>query len=298
MPTNPYALPVQSSTGEGFFVPESDADEATKAPASSPGTSSPTFNARKLMGRVVFSEEIREDSIVDMRGFITREMAKMIARAEETCMVNGDRAGAAGVAADHQDNTGSTKKFTTSWDARLAFDGLRYISINNAGTSTKSFANANPSDALMGNIRELMGKYGVNPNDLVWLVAINTYLKMLKTLSNVQTMERYGPKATVLTGELMRYDGIPVVVSEYLFSDLNASGVYDSSTTDRAQILLVYRPGFIRGTRGGVTLNSELDIERDQVKLVAKKRVDFVDHYDATLAANIMAASGISVKTT
>ncbi len=297
LPTNLYALPVQSSTGEGFYVPESTSDESTKAPASTPGTASPTFNARKFMGRILFSEEIREDAIVDMRAFLTSELGRMIARAEETCFLNGDREGAAGVAANHQDNQGATVLFETNWDARLAFDGLRYLALNNAGTSTKTFGNADPTDALLGSVRQLMGKYAVNPNDLVWIVSINTYLKMI-LLTNARTVDKYGPKATVLSGELMKYDGIPVIVSEYMFSNVDTLGVYTGTNEDRASMLLVYKPGFMRGTRGGVTLNSELDIETDQIKLVAKSRVDFIDHYDATLAANIMSAAGINIKTT
>jgi HK97 family phage major capsid protein len=297
MPTNPYTLPVQTSNAEGYLIPESTADEATKIKASTPGTGNTTFNARKLANRVLFSEEINEDSIVAVRTFTMNEMSKAIARAHETALVNGDRTGAAGVAGSHFDNTG-TALFTSNYDARLAFDGLRYFALNNAGTSTKDFSNAVPSDALMGNVRLLMGLHGVNPMDLVWTMSINTYLQSVNNLSNVQTLDKYGPQAVVLSGELMRYQGIPTVVSEYLFSNLNASGVYDGSTTDRGELLLVYRPGFLSGTRGGVTMSTANDIETDQVIMVGKRRVDFIDPYDATLAANIMSAAGINIKTT
>lgn len=293
MPTNPYKLPVQTSNGEGYYVPESTADSATKIPASTPGTGNAEFSAKKFAGRVLFSEEINEDAIVNMRAFLTSEMGKMIARARETAIINGD----AGTASAHMDNQG-TALFTSDYDARLAFDGLRYFALNNAGTTTKDFSNADPSDTLMGNVRQLADKYGINPRDVVWIVSMNTYLKMLKTLSNVQTIDKYGAQATVLTGELMKYDGIPVIVSEYLFSNLNASGVYDGTTTDRSMILMVFRPGFMLGYRGTVTLNTDLDIETDQIKLVGKQRVSFLDPYDATLAANPMAVAGINVKTT
>ena len=72
--------------------------------------------------------------------------------------MNGDRTGAGGVASSHQDNAG-TALFTTNYDARLAFDGLRYFALNQADTSSKDFSNAVPSDALMGAVRLLMGKH-------------------------------------------------------------------------------------------------------------------------------------------
>lgn len=296
MPTNPYTDPIQSSVGEAYLVPENTADEGTKAPATTPGTGNATYNARKFMGRTVFSEEINEDAIIDQRSFLTQEHGKMLARATETAIINGDYSGSSGVASAHQDNAAAIDLFTSNYDARLAWDGLRYLSLNNAGTATKSFAGADPSDALLGSVRLLMGKYGVNPNDLAWIVSVNTYLKMLK-MTNVATVDKYGPQATILAGELMKYDGIPVIVSEYQFANINASGVYDGATTNLTSLQLVYRPGFKRGLRGGITLNQDLDIERDQIKLVSKMRSDFVDIYDATLAANIMVANGYNVKT-
>jgi len=292
LPTNPYKLPVQISNATGYLIPENTADEGTKHKASTAGTSSPSFNAIKLAGRTTFSEEISEDSIVNVRDFTMQELAKAIARAEETAIINGD----AGTAAAHQDNQ-TADLFTDSKDARLAFNGLRYFALNNAGTSTKSFSAADPSDALMGAVRLLAGKYGVHPSDNAWVVGVNTYLKMLYNLTNVTTLEKYGPQATVLAGELFRYMNIPVIVSEYLFENINASGVYDGATTNLTSLLLVNRPSFIKGTRGGVTLNSDLNIETDQIVLVAKRRMDFVDPYDATLAANRQCVGGINIKT-
>lgn len=297
MPTSPWTMPVQTSNATGYFIAESTADEATKIKASTPGTGNATFTARKLAGRVVFSEEINEDSIVNVRGFTNDELAKAISRAWETAVINGDRTGAGGSAASHQDNAG-TALFTSDQDARLAFDGLRYFALNQTDTSVKDASNAVPSDALMGATRLLLGKHGVMPSDLVWISSVNSYLQAIFNLSNIQTLDKYGPQATILSGEVLKYQGIPWVVSEYIFSNLNATGVYDGSTTDRSKILCVYRPGFYNGTRGAVTLSAEQDIETDQIKLVAKRRVDFVDPYDATATGNVQCATLYNVKTT
>jgi len=298
MPTSPYTLPIQTSNAEGYLIPESVADESTKIKASTGGTGNVSFTARKLADRTLFSEEIDEDSIVAIRTFNINEIAKAIARAHETAIINGDRTGAAGVAANHQDNAGAAALFTTNYDARLAFDGLRYFALNQADTSHKDFSNAVPSDALMGAVRLLMGKHGVYPSDLIWLMSVNTYLQSIWNLSNIQTLDKYGPNATILSGEVMKYYGTPVGVSEYLFSNLNASGLYDFTTKDRSMLLLVYLAGFLNGTRGGVTLSTANDIETDQVIMVSKRRVDFVDPYDATATGNVQCAAGISIKTT
>ena len=293
MPTNPYTLPVQSSNASGYLISENTADEGIKITASTPGTSNATFTARKLAGRVVFSDEVTEDSIIPIMPFVRQELTKAIARAHETALINGDRTGAAGVASSHQDNA-STALFTSNQDPRLAFDGLRYFALNQADTSTKSFS-AVPSDTLMNDVRVLMGKHGTYPSDLVWLMSVDTYLRSIYSLSNLLTLDKYGPQATVLSGEIMKYQGIPVVISEYLFSNLSTTGLYDGSTTNNSMLLLVYRDGFYNGYRGGITLASEMDIERDQIKLVAKRKVDFVDAYGATTTGNVQCAAGIDV---
>ena len=293
MPTNPYKLPIQTSTADGYLVAENTADEGIKIPASTPGTGNAEFVARKLAGRVVFSDEITEDSIIPIMPFVRQELVKAISRAHENAIINGDREGAAGVASAHQDNTG-TALFTSNQDPRLAFDGLRYFALNQTDTSTKTFS-AEPSDTLMNQVRILMGKHGVMPSDLVWLMGVDTYLRSMYSLSNLLTLDKYGPNATILKGEIFKYQNIPVVVTEYLAKNLNTTGVYDGSTTDNSMLLLVYRDGFYNGYRSGLSLASEMDIETDQIKLVAKRRLDFVDPYDATATGNVQCAGGVDI---
>ena len=293
MPTNPYKMPVQISNAIGYLIAENTTDTGTKFTASTPGTASPEFSAIKLAGRTVFSDEINEDAIVNMRSFIVAELSKSIARAEETAVINGQRT----TQALHQDNQGAVALFTSTNDARLAFDGLRYLALNNAGVTTKDFAGADISDVLMGGVRTLSGKYGVMPSEGAWVLPVNAYLKGLYLLTNATTLEKYGPNATILAGELFKYQNVPVVVSEYVLENSNASGVYDSVTTNLTELLFVNRPSFIKGTRGGVSLGSVLNIETDQISLVAKKRLDFVDPYDATLAGNSQVTMGFNIKT-
>jgi len=285
MPTNPFNFPVQSSVATGYLIAESTADAATKITASTPGTSNFSFSAKKLAGRVLFSEEINEDAAIGMLDFVRAELAIAIAEALEKAILDGD------VSATHQDSD-----VTASTDARKAFSGLRYFALNNAGTATSSFSNAAPTTALLRGVRKLMGKYGALPTNLIWFVSPATSIQMLN-ITEVQTVDKFGPSATILTGQIGNFDGIPVVVSEHIREDLNASGVYDATTTDRTVVHLVDKRGFWIGQRGGVTINTIRDFETDQVILVAKHRVSFKDPYDATSASFIQSVLGINVAT-
>jgi len=285
MPTNPYTVPIQGGKATGYLISENTADEGVKIRTSTPSTGNFTFNAIKLAGRIVFSDEVDEDSIINMMGFTKSELAVAIAEAQETSIVNGD------TSATHQDSN-----VTDSQDARKAYPALRYMALNNAGTATYSFSNASINTTKLRAMRKLALKYGVVPTNNAWIVSVNGYIQMLN-LSEVLTMDKWGGGYTARFGELAVFDGSPIIVSEYMWDNLNASGKYDGTTTDRTSILYVYRPGFWIGNRSGITVKVITDDETDQLKVVAKKRVDFEDPYDATLAANPQVLLGYNIST-
>ncbi|MCA8929101.1 MAG: hypothetical protein KDC18_13620, partial [Alphaproteobacteria bacterium] len=71
-----------------------------------------------------------------------------------------------------------------------------------------ALADADILDAL-GN----MGKYAVDPMQLVMITDPGTYLGALLGLTNVLTVDKFGPDAVVRTGQLAAYRGIPIIVS-------------------------------------------------------------------------------------
>jgi hypothetical protein len=109
---------------------------------------------------------------------------------------------------------------------------------------------------------------------------VNAYIQLLAD-SSVITMEKYGPNATIVTGELGRVDGSPVVVSEYVRQDLNATGVFDNVTTNRTEIVTVYNRGFIVGEKRGQNIQvlRELYAEYDQDAILISLRRAFAARF-------------------
>lgn len=283
MPNNPYTLPVQKGAASGFLVAESTNDTGTSKPTSTPTTGNFTFDAIKLAGRVLVSEEMTEDSIIAVLDFIERELALSIAEARENAIINGDTSGT------HQDSD-----VTAATDARKAFPGLRYLALNNAGTATQSFANAALTLAALRTLRFKLGKYGKNPVDLGWITGINSYYQMFN-LAEFKTMDLVGNRATVIQGQVGEIDGIPVICSEHMREDLAADGMHDGVTEDRTGVLCVYKPGFKNGLRKEMQLDSDVNIVTDQITIIGKQRIDFKDPYDATDANNIHVVYGYNV---
>jgi HK97 family phage major capsid protein len=267
MPTNPFKLPIDGADAVAYLTSESTTDSATKMTASTPGTNNVTFDAVKLACRVLVSTELEEDSVVAILPLLRDKIVQALAEAQENATINGDT-----------DGTHMDSDVTAATDVRKAWDGYRRLALSAAEVDCSTF-----DIASLRAIRTAMGKYGVNPSNLAWIAGITVFNKMLG-LDEVMTVDKYGPSATILSGELAKLDGIPIIVSEFVREDLNASGVYDGTTTDRTVLPLVYRPGFLYGDRRSITLkvSQELYMETDQDVAIATQRLDFQAVQDAS----------------
>jgi hypothetical protein len=100
-------------------------------------------------------------------------------------------------------------------------------------------------------------------------------IKMLG-LAEVITVEKYGPLATIVTGQLASLDGIPVVVSEHMRDDVAATGVNTGvGPNTLSNLVLANRRAWIRGVRRAPTIKTKEDIETDQLIAVVTWRGDF-----------------------
>lgn len=271
MPTNPFDIP-------GKAVGRTRAGKATEQTADTgqtgfkkitPGTRKVTLTAGKFAGEVLVSKESEEDTIVALLPLMQDELVDHISADIEDCIINGDTSGT------HQDGDVSA-----SDDPRKNFAGLRKTALSAAKTDA---SNADLTVAMLRTNRKKMGKYGVNPANLAHILSINAYVALLAD-ANVLTLDKYGPSAPILTGELGKADGAPLVVSEYARADLNASGVQDGTTTNRTLALTVHRSGFAVGERRGITVQvlRELYAEYDQDAIIATARKAFAARFTAT----------------
>lgn len=284
MPSNPYTWPIQTTDVVAYKAGEPTSGDifetATGAtfPESSSGTSNITFTAVKVAAKTKFSDELSEDSIIPVLGNVENAIALAIRQAIESCIINGDTTGT------HQDSD-----VTFSYDRRKMWMGLRKMTQSGAKYNMSTF-----SLAGIRVLRQLMGVFGVDPSQLVFLTSMSVYHKLLN-LDQVTTVDKYGPNATVLRGELGKLDNIPIVISEFCRADLNATGVYDGSTTDKSILQLIRKDQFKIGNRREFRLESDRDITTGVNILVASQRLHFRDV--APYATNKIAAMGYNIAT-
>ncbi len=274
MPTPVFDVPAMpvSRTRMGKHAEQTADTGQTKFTAITPGTRKVTLTAVKFAGRALVSKELEEDSIVAILPWLRNEMIDYLAADIEDCTINGDTAGT------HQDSD-----VTASDDPRKNYNGLRKL----AGSSFKTSVGATPTVANTIRVnRKAMGRYGVRPGNLAHICSMSDYLQLLADTS-VLTLEKYGPNATILTGELGKVDGSPLIVSEYVRQDLNAAGVYDGTTTTKTELISVHTGGFLLGERRGVTVQvlQELYAESDQDAVIISRRLAFAGRYPNTEGA-------------
>lgn len=279
MPSNPYKLPVKTDVTKARIIAEGA--QTTQANF---GTSELEMDATKLVEYMVLPEELNEDSAPDILAAIREEVIRAQARAVEAALVNGD---------DDGTHIDSDTQAAGADVAEKAWKGLRRQALaNSANGGTLSFAGS-VSVTLLRQLRTQMKRFGVNPMELMWIVGPAVYNQMV-ALEQVLTVDKYGPQATIQTGQLASCFGIPVYVSQYAREDLNATGVYDGVTTTKGGILLVNKSRWYLGTRRPIVTKVMQDLPSyDRWLMASYQRKDFVGH--AQSASETSVAYGYNI---
>lgn len=261
IPTNPWKMPIAGADVTAYRVAEPTGDTESKMTASTPGTVAATFDAEIFGARSLWSKSLDMDSIVAILPYATSQFVHAFVAAEETAVINGDTDGT------HQDSDiGST---TTV--AQAAWDGLRKKAI------AQTVATATTITALnLGVVRKAMGKWGLDPTELAFIIGpANAHTLLADT--NLLTVDKMGPQAVILNGQIGSVFGVPVVVSEHMRENLNASGVYDGITTTKTAMICVRRTEWAFGQREAldIEVNDSLYGETYQRVLYGFMREDF-----------------------
>ena len=261
LPTNPWKWPIEGADATAYRVAEPTTDTATKVTVSTPGTVAATFDAEIFGGRILFSRSVEADSALAILPYTRMKLVRAFVDGEEKAIIDGDTDGT------HQDSDVGA----STTDMRTAWDGLRKKALAQTVVTATTTTVAN-----LGLLRAGMGKWGLNPSDLVFIVGVSALHDLLAD-ANVLTVDKMGPQATILNGQIASVHGVPVVASEWVREDLNASGVHDGITATKTFNLCVNRQEWAMGQRMALDVEIDDSIYRESYQrvLVAFMREDF-----------------------
>ena len=180
-------LPIQPDVDPAVF-----ATAATAGNLENRGASNATYrpkevvlNAYRLISSSFMDNDVDEQVLINLMPMLVESVARAHGRAVENAIINGSGSvtGLDGYAAAH----GTTLDVS---------DGTRLTA------------------ALLLAAREGMGKYGINPTDMAYIVSNDGYYDLLND-ANFQTLDEVGSDlAARITGTIGAVFGTPVVVSE------------------------------------------------------------------------------------
>jgi len=283
LPANTWELPTESTDPTVYKVAEWT---GTGTPALSSGPTASqsadtkvTFSTSKLGCLVWVSGELEEDNAFPLIPLVRDQMGRKMEDAIEYVILSGDT-----------DTTSANVSVATpgSTDKTVLDNGLRKYALITATGQGVSVGELTYDD-LIG-IRYLLGKEGVDPKNLAWIVDYGTYLKRLLAIDEFITVDKYGAGATVLKGELGRIANAPVIVSENLDKTGTNGKIISGGTV--GSILCVARDRWMCGWRRHLKFWQQYYGNVDATQLVAMCRFCFVgfnetDGTDVALGYNV-----------
>lgn len=230
------------------------------------------LEAKKFMARMDASEEVLEDAQNDMQSIIREHFASTLASAEEEAMIQGDTAHSPSTAVEA--NATPTTWFTK--DHRFAFNGLLTLAGDIAGslaldTRAANRVNASGADMATAIVRQAMfnlGKYGRVMSNLILILNPWSANQLLDD-SKLVTLEKYGPNATIFTGEFGKLYGKVAVINSAYCTD--GYGV------------ITHKGNPVIGDRRRVRIKQTDYIQEDTKIYVITERMDFTVMYKGAL---------------
>lgn len=231
-----------------------------------------TLTAPKLAAKAFLTDETEEDAIIPILPLINEGLARAHARKIEWALLNNDSASDTGESSTTFSDglivrcTALSTVSEASGSAGVSFPQVI------AGSATQKFTSAHINFA-----RRKMGKYGVNPNEVMGILSLDAWYDLMEDLE-FANLNEVGSQATKLTGVVGRVYGINFVVSPEMPTEAN----------NAAAIILVNPRNFLIPRLRGVTLQSDYDVERQRRVLVATQRLGFSSIISAAKAVSVI----------
>jgi HK97 family phage prohead protease len=264
-------FPFQNGKAVVYKGSEALVDNATEARKTNVATGAKTFTPEVFIGALISSEELTEDSILDMVSFIRKELAMALDEGRESAIINGDDS------ATHFDNTVvtlyQTYQVETSWKGlrKLGLGSASYyrdIEVSSATTGVGALEIVNFTDC-----KGDMGVAGIKPGDCIYVTGLKG---RTQTQTALYKEDALGVLAFMISGTLPTIDGSEIYVSAQYNEQLTSAGIYDSNTdVKHTSMCCAHKPSFRLAQRRGVTVEYNKNILTQQQQFVATARWDF-----------------------
>jgi len=198
-----------------------------------------TLTAHRLISTTFMENEVDEQVLINLMPMLVDSVARAHATGVEAALINAV--------------VGSE-----------GFNGMDALST--AATSTLDSAGTVPltADMLLG-MRTQMGKYGIDPTKLVYIVSPSKYFDLLND-ADFQTVTEVGSDlATRISGVIGAVYGTPVVISEQ----------FPTAANGAPAAFAAYTPNYVVPRLRGVAVESDYEVLEQRRVIVATQSLGF-----------------------
>lgn len=264
--------------------------ENTATTATDLATAKSVLTATEQVTEVNWSYNLDEDAIVALMPAVRARLAQSGGEQMDAFVLNADATDA---------STGNINLDDADPDADAYYlsagqDGIRHqFLVDYTGQGVNVAAAID--DAHMNETLAKLGKYGLDYNNVRIVPDIQTYFSMLG-MTNVATVDKYGPSATILTGELARYRGIPIIPSASMpLTEADGKACKTAASNVKGQIAMYNRNGWRVGYRRGLTIEVDRLIQKRQLVMVVSFRIAVAAFGARASAKHTAGAYGIAL---
>lgn len=259
----------------------------TELPKSVPVTGERSVAPKTITAVLPYDLDDIEDSIVAFMPVANDLIARGLTDAFEDALINGD------TAATHGDTAFGTWNPRSRWqvlgspiDHRRWCIGLRQRAFDVDATVSTAVTDYNALQTVSDYMGALAGLSAPHAfGDILYLTSPEHFLAKILRDTNLLTVDKYGPSATVLTGEVGKIGGRRLLLSEFVTSDLAASGLYTGAGALTC-MLIVNVARFRVARRRGVLTTGEIARLRNTGYLIATERKT-LHTFDGSGIANV-----------
>lgn len=201
----------------------------------------------KMIAKSYLGNETEEDAIIPILPLIKEAMMRSHQRGVENMFLAGN------------DVDGVYTSGAVDGLIKIARTGGRML------TAAAGAPDAVPLTAAgLLSMRRAMGKYGLKPQDLVYIVSQHAYFDLMED-AEFQDADLVGQQATKLTGEVGLLYGSRVVICDE----------FAAPAANKVFALALNRRNFVVPRLRGVTVESEYQVEEQRRVLVTSQRLGF-----------------------
>lgn len=234
-----------------------------------PTTGQKVFTTKELVVKILWPYSFVEDAIVAVLDEFERELVRSGSEYMDRFLINGDSTATSTGNINLDDSTPPGNSYYLA----KGEDGIRHAYLVD-NTAQAVNAAAALTDTHMLTAMANLEKYGVNPNECRIFPGIRAYLLGLVGLTQMRTVDVFGPNATISKGTVAKYNGadvIPTPAMGLTEADGKASVTVGNNT--KGQISITNRLGWRVGFQRELLMEVVRDIELRAIKMVGSFRM-------------------------